>query len=107
MVYHRGVYALSKAQHSKDLEAAAEKGVRCLLAYSIAFDGCTSVIWTMLARGGTVVMASPSNFPEVVATCDALSLTPSMFVILDPSGPYDRVRYIYLGAEAPSVEVVR
>lgn len=52
-------------------------------------------------------MALPSNFHEVATTCDVLSLTPSILAALDPSGPYDRVRVIFLGAEAPSREVHR
>jgi hypothetical protein len=38
-VYHRGIYAVCTVQHSKELEDAAEQGGRCLLAFSIAFDG--------------------------------------------------------------------
>ncbi|KAJ5496623.1 nonribosomal peptide synthase [Penicillium fimorum] len=107
MVYHRAIYAVSVVKHSDDLEATGENGGRCLLAFSIAFDGCAAVVWTTLTKGGTLVMASSSNFPEVAASCDLLNLTPSMLAILDPSGPYDSARYIFLGAEAPSLEVVR
>lgn len=39
MILHRGIYAVSVMEHSDDIEAAAEAGGRCLLAYSIAFDG--------------------------------------------------------------------
>lgn len=110
MVYHRAAYAYSVAELTEnidDLQTAAEEGPRCLLAFSVAFDGCASVIWMTLTKGRTLVMASPSSFPEVAATCDVLMLTPSMLAILDPSGPYDRVRFIFLGAEDPSLEVVR
>ncbi|GIC93741.1 putative NRPS-like enzyme [Aspergillus udagawae] len=107
MVYHRGIYAVCTVQHSKELEDAAEQGGRCLLAFSIAFDGCAAVVWTTLSKGATLVMASPSDFPEVATTCQSLNLTPSMLAALDPSGSYNRVRYIFLGAEAPKLEVVR
>lgn len=40
MVYHRGIYAVCTVQHSQELEDAAQRGDRCLLAFSIAFDGC-------------------------------------------------------------------
>ena len=110
MVYHSAAYAYSIVElmeHSNDLQMAAEEGTRSLLAFSVGFDGCASVVWSTLTQGHALVMASPSNFPEVAATCDALMLTPSMLAILDPSGPYDRVRYIFLGAEDPSLEVIR
>lgn len=107
MVLHRAIYAVSILEHTNDLETAAQNGGRCLLAYSIAFDGCAAVVWTTLTKGATLAMASPSSFPDVAATCDLLSLTPSMLASLDPSGPYDGVRFIFLGAEAPSLEIVR
>ncbi|KAH8805421.1 putative nonribosomal peptide synthase [Xylogone sp. PMI_703] len=90
MVYHSAVYEHSIVKHSAELENDAAKGGRCLLAFSIAFDGCASVVWSNLAKGGTLAMASPSSFPEVATTCDLLTLTPSMLAILDPVGPYDR-----------------
>lgn len=52
-------------------------------------------------------MASPSNFPEVSSTCALLSMTPSMLATMDPDGPYDSVRHIFLGGEAPALDVVR
>ncbi|KAE8391742.1 hypothetical protein BDV23DRAFT_182326 [Aspergillus alliaceus] len=54
MVYHRVIYAVCTVQHSKELEDAAEQGGRCLLAFSIAFDGCAAVVWTTLSKGATV-----------------------------------------------------
>ncbi|KAI8247807.1 hypothetical protein K4K56_011550 [Colletotrichum sp. SAR 10_98] len=57
--------------------------------------------------GGSLVMASPSNFPEVSSTCALLSMTPSMLATMDPAGPYDCVRHIFLGGEAPALDVVR
>ncbi|PGG97402.1 hypothetical protein AJ79_09214 [Helicocarpus griseus UAMH5409] len=110
MVYHSAACAYSTVElmeRGNGLPTAAEDGARNLLAFSVGFDGCASVIWSTLTQGNTLAMASPSNFPEVATTCDALMLTPSMLAILDPSGPYDCVRYIYLGAEDPSPEVVR
>ena len=110
MVYHSAAYAFSIVkliEHSNDLQITTEEGNRCLLAFSVGFDGCASVVWSTLTQGHTLVMASPSTFPEVAATCDALMLTPSMLAILDPSELYDRVRYVFLGAENPSLDVVR
>lgn len=52
-------------------------------------------------------MASPSDFPEVSSTCALLSMTPSMLATMDPDGPYDSVRHIFLGGEAPALDVVR
>jgi amino acid adenylation domain-containing protein len=105
MVYHKSAYAYSMVQLMGD--ETKEEETRCLLAFSVGFDGCASVVWTALTKGHTLVMASSSNFPEAAATCDALMLTPSMLALLDPSGPYYRVRYILMGAEDPSMEVVR
>lgn len=109
MVYHRSVYAYSHVDIIGDGDAPSSEGegFRCLLAFSVGFDGCASVIWGSLTKGHAIIMASPSNFPEVATTCDALMLTPSMLAVLDPTGSYDRVRYILLGAEDPSLEVVR
>lgn len=107
MIYHRAISALAALNHGDELEAAAARGIRCLLAFSIAFDGCAAVVWTTLTKGGTLAMASPSNFPDIASKCDLLHLTPSMLAILDPSGPYESVRYIFLGAEAPNLDVVR
>ncbi|CAN9404340.1 unnamed protein product [Alternaria alternata] len=107
MVYHKGIQALVPEFLAYDhLEPEVESnGVRCLLAASVAFDGCQATVWGTLRRGRTLVMASPSNFHEVAATCEVLTLTPSMLAALDPKGPYQRVRIIFLGAEAPSREV--
>ncbi|KAL4931036.1 non-ribosomal peptide synthetase [Aspergillus undulatus] len=107
MIYHSAIHALTRLNVGEDIEAAAQRGIRCLLAFSIAFDGCAGAVWTTLTKGGTLAMASPVSFPEVAATCDLLHLTPSMLAILDPAGPYEGVRYIFLGAEAPKLEVVR
>ena len=110
MVYHSAAYAYSRTdliEYSKGLQTAAKKGTRNLLAFSVGFDGCASVVWGSLTHGHTLVMASSSDFPEVATTCDALMLTPSMLAILDPSGPYEKVRCIFLGAEDPSMAVVR
>lgn len=52
-------------------------------------------------------MASWSTFPEIATTCDTLILTPSMFATLDPAGPYDKVRSVYLGAEAANFDIAR
>ena len=110
MVYHSAAYAYSRVDflsYSNGLGMAAKEDIRNLLAFSVGFDGCAAVIWATLTHGHALVMASSSDFPEVAATCDALTLTPSMLAVLDPSGPYDRVRYIFLGAENPSLGVVR
>lgn len=107
MIYHKAIHAVTGLDPGADIEVAAQRGIRCLLAFSIAFDGCAAVVWTTLTKGGTLAMASPSNFPEIAASCDLLHLTPSMLAILNPSGPYESVRYIFLGAEAPKLEVVR
>ncbi|KAF2241164.1 putative nonribosomal peptide synthase [Trematosphaeria pertusa] len=107
MVYHKGIQALVPEFLDYDnLKADVEaRGVRCLLAASVAFDGCQATVWGTLRRGRTLVMASPSNFHEVAATCEVWTLTPSMLAALDPAGPYDRVHIIFIGAEAPSREV--
>jgi hypothetical protein len=52
-------------------------------------------------------MALWSTFPEIATTCDTLILTPSMFATLDPAGSYEKVRSIYLGAEAPNFDIAR
>lgn len=44
MIYHRGIYAVSRVKMGDELvEAAEQGGGRCLLAYSIAFDGKSPV----------------------------------------------------------------
>lgn len=88
MIYHRAIYAVTIPDHGDDLKAAAERGIRCLLAFSIAFDGCAAIVWTTLTKGGTFAMASPYNFADVAASCDLLHLTPSMLPTLKPPGPY-------------------
>jgi amino acid adenylation domain-containing protein len=107
MIYHTGIQALMTEfldydYLDPDIEA---NGVRCLLAASVAFDGCQATVWGTLRRGRTLVMATSSDFHEVATTCEVLTLTPSMLAALDPAGPYDRVRILFLGAEAPSREV--
>lgn len=105
MVYHSGVHSYAVLEMMGI--GATVKNLRCLLAFSVGFDGCASVIWTTLTKGRTLVLASSSDFPEVASTCDCVVLTPSMLSMLDPTGPYDRVRSIVLGAEGPSPELVR
>lgn len=107
MACHRGIQALiPEFQEYDRLELDVEaRAVRCLLAASIAFDGCPATIWG--TQGRTLLMASASNFHEVATSCDVLTLTPSMMASLAPAGPCHRVRIIFLGAEAPSREVYR
>ncbi|CAI6338802.1 unnamed protein product [Periconia digitata] len=105
MIPHSAAYAYSLVQYMDQNTEDVE--FRNLLAFSVSFDGCASVMWATITQGRTLVMASASSFPDVSVTCDALMLTPSMLEILDPLGPYERVRYIFLGAEDPSREVVR
>jgi non-ribosomal peptide synthetase component F len=109
MIPHRGAQALLNGFPNKDTipPDVEGRGVRCLLAASVAFDGCQLTMWSALVVGRILVMALPSNFHEVAATCDVMGLTPSMLAALDPAGPYDSVRTIVLGAEAPSREVYR
>ncbi|KAF5654520.1 nonribosomal peptide synthetase 11 [Fusarium sp. NRRL 25303] len=107
MVYHQGICSVAMVRLNDNLDVVtAEKGLRGLLACPIAFDGCAGVVWLNLTKGGTLVMASPSNFPQASTTCEVLSMTPSMLAVMDPSGDYDRARYIYLGGEAPVMDVV-
>ncbi|KAI1818678.1 putative nonribosomal peptide synthase [Poronia punctata] len=82
-------------------------GKRLLLTFSIGFDGCAGIVWSTLTHGGTLVMASSSDFPERATTCQILILTPSMLASLDPSLGYEGVEDIFLGGEAPSMSVVR
>lgn len=108
MVYHRAIHALVTAfVHMDYLESTLGKSIRVLLAFSVAFDACAAVVWSTLTKGRTVVMASPSTFPEAATRCDVLDLTPSMLASLAPSPAYDRAACIFLAAEAPNLEVVR
>jgi amino acid adenylation domain-containing protein len=109
MIYHTGIVALLPEflnfdNLEPDLEA---RGPRCLLAASVAFDGCQATVWGTLRRGRTLVLASSSSFSDVATTCDVLTLTPSMMAALDPSGPYERAKLIFLGAEAPARDIYR
>jgi non-ribosomal peptide synthetase component F len=94
MTPHRGAQALLNAFPNNDTRppGVEERGVQCLLAASVALDGCQLTMWSALVMGRILVMALPSNFHEVAATCDVMGLTPSMLAALDPAGPYDSVR---------------
>ncbi|KAJ5752421.1 hypothetical protein N7520_009338 [Penicillium odoratum] len=108
MVYHRAIHALAISfDHSDYLETALGKEIRVMLAFSVAFDACAAVIWSTLTKGRAIVMASSSSFPEVATTCEVLHLTPSMLASLAPSKAYDPAVCIFLGAEAPNIEVIR
>lgn len=108
MVYHRAIHALAIAfNHSDYLESALGKEIRVMLAFSVAFDACAAVVWSTLTKGRAIVMASSSSFPEVATTCEVLHLTPSMLASLAPSKAYDPAVCIFLGAEAPNLEVIR
>lgn len=108
MVYHRAIHALAISfNHSDYLESALGKDIRVMLAFSIAFDACAAVVWSTLTKGRAIVMASSSSFPEVATTCEVLHLTPSMLASLAPSKVYDPAVCIFLGAEAPNIEVIR
>ncbi|KAH1913977.1 hypothetical protein KXW97_008739 [Aspergillus fumigatus] len=74
--------------HSKELEdAAAQGGARS--------QGCH-------ASDGLAI-----RLPRGNNDCQSLNLTPSMLAALEPSGSYDHVRYIFLGAYAPKLDVGR
>ncbi|KAL7940029.1 hypothetical protein V8C42DRAFT_42198 [Trichoderma barbatum] len=105
MIYHRALYQFVALTTDNSLRATP--GERVLLAFSISFDGLAATVWTTITRGGTVVMASWSTFPEIATTCDTLILSPSMLATLDPTGSYDKVRKVYLGAEAPNLDIAR
>ncbi|KJZ78541.1 hypothetical protein HIM_01932 [Hirsutella minnesotensis 3608] len=105
MIYHRALYEFATLRAGDSLSTAP--GERVLLAFSISFDACAAAIWSTITRGGTLVMASWPTFPEIATTCDTLILTPSMLATLDPAGPYDKVRSVYLGAEAANFDIAR
>jgi hypothetical protein len=50
MALHRGIYAVCLVKPISNLAALVEKGLRCLLAFSIAFDGCAATICTTLTQ---------------------------------------------------------
>ncbi|KAI3190941.1 hypothetical protein CBS147311_9683 [Penicillium roqueforti] len=103
MIYHQALYQFVSLTGGDCFNTAP--GERVLLAFSISFDAFAATIWTTITRGGALVMASWSTFPELATTCDNLILTPSMLATLDPAGPYDKVRSLYLGAEAPNFDI--
>ncbi|KAI0550318.1 putative nonribosomal peptide synthase [Xylaria curta] len=105
MVPHRAIHNLVSLKDGDVIKTTP--GKRILLTFSIGFDGCAGIVWTTLTNGGTLVMASSSDFPERAATCQTLILTPSMLATLEPSSRYDGVQEIYLGGEAPSISVIR
>ncbi|KAI2628685.1 putative nonribosomal peptide synthase [Hypoxylon sp. NC1633] len=105
MVPHRAIHNLVSLKEGDVIKTTP--GKRILLTFSIAFDGCAGIVWTTLTNGGTLVMASSSDYPERSTTCHTLILTPSMLAPLDPSSGFDKVQEIYLGGEAPSLSVVR
>ncbi|KAH8693383.1 hypothetical protein GQ44DRAFT_635281 [Phaeosphaeriaceae sp. PMI808] len=105
MIYHQALYLF--AALTTDNTNNATPGERVLLASCISFDACAATIWSTITKGGAVVMASWSTFPEISTTCDILTLTPSMFATLDPAGPYDKVHSIFLGSEAANFNIAR
>ncbi|GAT21124.1 nonribosomal peptide synthase [Aspergillus luchuensis] len=105
MIYHQGLSKFVSLTGGDCFNTAP--GERVLLAFSISFDACAATIWTTITRGGALVMASWSTFPELATTCDNLKLTPSMLATLHPAGPFDKVRSLYLGAEAPNFDIAR
>ncbi|KAG9239911.1 hypothetical protein BJ878DRAFT_579455 [Calycina marina] len=92
MIYHRALYRFAAVTAGDALNTAPG-------------EPCAATIRTTITRGGALVMASWSTFPEIATTCDTLILTPSMFATLDPAGPYDKVRSVYLGAEAANFDI--
>ncbi|KAJ5259402.1 acetyl-CoA synthetase-like protein [Penicillium angulare] len=105
MIYHRALYGFVSLRDGDCFNTAP--GQRVLLAFSISFDACAATIWTTITRGGSLVMATWSSFPELSTTCDNLMLTPSMLASLDPAGPYEKVSSLFLGAEATNFDIAR
>ncbi|KAL6890028.1 hypothetical protein GGI43DRAFT_430729 [Trichoderma evansii] len=105
MIYHQALNRFVTLATDDSLQAIP--GERVLLAFSISFDGLAATVWTTITKGGAVVMASWSTFPEISTTCDTVIMSPSMLATLDPAGPYDKVSKIYLGAEAPNLDIAR
>ncbi|KAI0817429.1 putative nonribosomal peptide synthase [Xylaria sp. FL0064] len=105
MVPHRAIYNLVSLTEGDVMKVTP--GRRVLLTFSIAFDGCAGIVWSTMTNGGTLVMASSSDFPERAATCHIAIFTPSMLSTLEPSPAYNRIEEIFLGGEAPNMAVVR
>ncbi|KAF3480033.1 uncharacterized protein GIQ15_07009 [Arthroderma uncinatum] len=105
MIYHQALSLF--ATLATDNTNNTVPGDRVLLAICISFDACAAIIWSTITKGGTLVMASSSTFPEIATTCTTLIVTPSMFATLDPAGSYDKVRSVFLGAELANFEIAR
>ncbi|KAI1356552.1 putative nonribosomal peptide synthase [Xylaria sp. FL0043] len=105
MVPHRAIYNLVSLTEGDVMKVTP--GRRVLLTFSIAFDGCAGIVWSTITNGGTLVMASSSDFPDRAATCHITIFTPSMLSTLEPSPAYNRIEEIFLGGEAPNMSVVR
>ncbi|KAI1328951.1 hypothetical protein F5Y16DRAFT_397913 [Xylariaceae sp. FL0255] len=105
MVPHRAISNLVSLKEGDVM--LVTPGKRLLLTFSVAFDGCAGIVLNTISNGGNLVMASPSDFPERMKTCQTVILTPSMLSSLSPSSNYDTVKAIYLGGEAPGMSVVR
>lgn len=110
MVYHRGIYAVCMVQHSKELEdAAAQGGARrsvpaCVL-HRLRWLCCSCL--DDFSQGCHASDGLAIRLPRGNNDCQSLNLTPSMLAALEPSGSYDHVRYIFLGAYAPKLDVGR
>lgn len=81
-------------------------GVKILLLFSVAFDGCAGIIMTTLCNGGTLAMATSNDYAEISKACSTLIVTPSILATLDPTEGYDRVREIYMGGESPNAALI-
>ncbi|KAI0130233.1 nonribosomal peptide synthase GliP2 [Xylariales sp. AK1849] len=106
-VAHRSMvsYARGNGPESR-LKFSFRPENRVLVLFSIAFDGCAGVLFSVLGNGGCLVIANPNTFPEAAKTCHDLPLTPSMLLALDPYDGYEKVGRIILGGETPPEALV-
>ncbi|KAK4176244.1 non ribosomal peptide synthase [Triangularia setosa] len=89
-----------------NLTACPLDTVLCL--FSIAFDACYGVLLSALCNGAHVILSSPATVLDDTRSCTILPATPTLLGILGhDTTPYDSIRAIFLGGEAPGPELVK
>ncbi|QPH11326.1 nrps [Epichloe festucae Fl1] len=78
-----------------------------LLLFSVAFDAFYGVLFSTLCNGGHVLLSEPTTFIDDAKRCTLLPATPTLLGTMNDGAPYNNVRSIFIGGEAPTPELVR
>jgi hypothetical protein len=60
-----------------------------------------------MCNGGTIIMATSDDYTEKATKCEAIIITPTILATMDSPDQYPNLREIWMGGEAPNVNLIK